>query len=128
MLTAASRPFGSACISAPGEAVTLDDLICMEISVSEYAGRYPVIRDNYLTSSSTKLSKTADEVDVPTIGRPAKTPPVLFQQKTSKTLICSSTRPPGRRPRSPDGWQRDGLVWAHRRLVLEADSHQSLTT
>lgn len=39
MLSAASRPFGSACISAPEGAVTLDDLISVEISVNMRATR-----------------------------------------------------------------------------------------
>lgn len=38
MLTAASRPSGSACISAPERAATLDDLISVEISVKTRAG------------------------------------------------------------------------------------------
>lgn len=38
VLTAASRPFGSACITAPERVVTLDDLICLGISLNMRAG------------------------------------------------------------------------------------------
>lgn len=47
ILTAASRPFGSACISAPERVVTLDNLNCVEISVRLRADRQQIPSPNF---------------------------------------------------------------------------------
>lgn len=65
ILTAASRPFGSACISAPERAVTLDDLISVEIYQSK-CGQMP---HRPACQSNTKLLETADQVDKPAINK-----------------------------------------------------------